>query len=106
MNPEPWYVALFLVFHLSLEVTKKQKKVSNQQLKNKSLNVEILMILAALGAFIVGDYSEGAILIMIFAISGVLESYATSKSEKALTSLLKLAPKTAIKLINDKEKNC
>ncbi len=72
-------------------------------IKEKSLNVEILMILAALGAFIVGDYSEGAILILIFSISGVLESYATSRSEKALTSLLKLAPETALLFENNQE---
>jgi Zn2+/Cd2+-exporting ATPase len=73
-------------------------------IKEKSLNVEILMILAALGAFIVGDYSEGAILILIFSISGVLESYATSRSEKALTSLLKLAPETALLYEDGQEK--
>ena len=81
----------------------KAKEGIEATIHNKSLNVEILMILAALGAFIVGNYSEGAILILIFSISGVLESYATSKSEKALTSLLKLAPKTAIKVENGKE---
>ncbi len=64
----------------------------------KSLNVEFLMIAAATGAFIVNDYAEGAILILIFAISGVLEAYATSRSHKALTSLLTLAPKVATKL--------
>ncbi len=56
------------------------------------------MILAAIGAFIVGEFFEGAILIFIFAVSGVLESYATQQSEKNLTALLKLAPKTANKL--------
>ena len=81
----------------------KAKEGIEATIHNKSLNVEILMILAALGAFIVGNYSEGAILILIFSISGVLESYATQKSEKALTSLLKLAPKTAIKVENGKE---
>jgi len=73
-------------------------------IRNKSLNVEILMILAALGAFLVGEFKEGAILILIFSISGVLESYTTSKSEKALTSLLKLAPEKAILLENDIER--
>lgn len=81
----------------------KAKEGIIKTIENKSLNVEILMILAALGAFIVGDYSEGAILIMIFSISGVLESYATSKSEKALTNLLTLAPQKAIKLIENSE---
>ena len=70
-------------------------------IKNKNLNVEILMILAAIGAFIVGEFFEGAILIFIFAVSGVLESYATQQSEKNLTALLKLAPKTANKIDGD-----
>ena len=82
----------------------KAKEGVLETIKNKALNVEILMILAALGAFIVGNYSEGAILILIFSISGVLESYATSKSEKALTNLLKLAPETALLYIDGKEK--
>jgi len=82
----------------------KAKEGILSTIKEKSLNVEILMILAALGAFIVGNYSEGAILILIFSISGVLESYATSKSEKALTSLLKLAPQTALLYDNGKER--
>ncbi|MFA5526486.1 MAG: heavy metal translocating P-type ATPase [Acholeplasmataceae bacterium] len=97
MNPESWYVILFFGLAFAIGGFEKAKEGVLATIKNKSLNVEILMILAALGAFIVGDYSEGAILIMIFSISGVLESYATSKSEKALTSLLKLAPKTAIR---------
>ncbi len=102
-HPEPWYVALFFGLSFAIGGFEKAKEGVLATIHNKSLNVEILMILAALGAFIVGDYSEGAILIMIFSISGVLESYATSKSEKALTSLLKLAPKTATKWINQQE---
>lgn len=102
-DPEPWYVALFFGLSFAIGGFQKAKEGIIATIENKSLNVEILMILAALGAFIVGDYSEGAILIMIFAISGVLESYATSKSEKALTSLLRLAPQTALRLENEKE---
>ena len=70
----------------------------------KSLNVEFLMIAAALAAFITGEYAEGAILIFIFAVSGVLEEFANAQSEKALTSLLKVAPRTALKLVNGEEK--
>lgn len=70
-------------------------------IENKSLNVEILMILAAIGAFIVGEFFEGSVLIFIFALSGVLESYATAQSEKNLTALLSLAPKTANKKVGD-----
>jgi len=79
----------------------KAKEGIEATLENKSLNVEILMILAAIGAFIVGEYFEGSVLIFIFALSGVLESYATAQSEKNLTALLSLAPKTANKKVGD-----
>jgi Cd2+/Zn2+-exporting ATPase len=72
-------------------------------IQEKSLNVEFLMIAASLAAFLTGEYAEGAVLIFIFAVSGVLEEFATAQTEKALTSLLKIAPKTAIKIVNDVE---
>ena len=74
----------------------KAKEGVIDTIQKKRLNVEILMILAALGAFMIGKYSEGAVLILIFSISGVLESYANAKSEKALKDLLNLAPETAV----------
>ena len=81
----------------------KAKEGVLDTIKDKSLNVEILMILAALGAFVVGEFQEGAILILIFSVSGVLESYTTARSEKELTSLLKLAPDMAIRLVDGVE---
>lgn len=72
-------------------------------IENKSLNVEILMLLSALGAFAIQNYKEGAILILIFGISGVLEEYSMAKSEKALTALLHLAPQTAFVIRDGKE---
>lgn len=99
----PWYVILLFGLSFAIGGFAKAKEGILATIENKSLNVEILMILAALGAFFSGNYSEGAILILIFSISGVLESYTTSKSEKELTSLLELAPKTAILYEDGKE---
>lgn len=73
----------------------KAKEGITETIANKALNVEILMILAAIGSAIIGYWEEGAILIFIFAISGALESYTTSKSHKELTSLMNLQPKEA-----------
>lgn len=72
-------------------------------IQEKSLNVEFLMIAASLAAFLTGEYAEGAVLIFIFAVSGVLEEFATAQTEKALTNLLKIAPKNAIKIVNGVE---
>ena len=51
----------------------KAKEGVIKTIENKALNVEFLMIIAALGAFILKNYAEGAILIFIFALSGLLE---------------------------------
>jgi Cd2+/Zn2+-exporting ATPase len=102
-TPPPLYVIILFGLSFAIGGYAKAKEGILATIEDKSLNVEILMILAALGAFIVGSYSEGAILILIFSISGVLESYATSKTEKELTSLLELAPKTAILYVDGNE---
>jgi Zn2+/Cd2+-exporting ATPase len=82
----------------------KAKEGWENTLKDKSLNVEFLMILAAVAAFITQDFAEGSILIFIFATSGILEEIARSKSEKALKALLELTPQKAIKIVNGIEK--
>ncbi|ANU23973.1 heavy metal translocating P-type ATPase [Planococcus donghaensis] len=64
-------------------------------LEDKQLNVEILMILAAVGSSIIGYWTEGAILIFIFSLSGALETYTINKSKKEITSLMKIQPETA-----------
>ena len=64
-------------------------------LEDRQLNVEILMILAAVGSSIIGYWTEGAILIFIFSLSGALETYTMNKSRKEITSLMKLQPETA-----------
>src|SRR5699024_1801164 len=52
-------------------------------IQNKHLNVDILMVLAAVGASIIGYWMEGALLIFIFSLSGSLEVMATNKSTKS-----------------------
>ncbi|PYZ91586.1 cadmium-translocating P-type ATPase [Salipaludibacillus keqinensis] len=72
-------------------------------IQDRSLNVEVLMILAAIGAASIGYWNEGAILIFIFSLSGAMETYTWQKSEKDLSALVKLAPLEASRLIRDEE---
>jgi len=58
-------------------------------IKKKKLTVNLLMILAATGAVIIGYWNEGSVLIFIFALSGALESYAMDKSRRDITALMK-----------------
>ena len=73
----------------------KAKEGILDTIQNKNLNVELLMILAAIGSAIIGYWTEGAILIFIFALSGALETYAMNKSHREISSLMKLQPEEA-----------
>src|SRR5699024_6379963 len=66
-------------------------------------NIHLLMTLAAIGAMIIGDYMEAALLILIFAGAHYLEHYAEDKSSKEITSLLQLHPTTARRITADGE---
>ncbi|QCR33777.1 heavy metal translocating P-type ATPase [Lysinibacillus sp. SGAir0095] len=73
----------------------KAKEGVLDTIQNKNLNVELLMILAAIGSAIIGYWTEGAILIFIFALSGALETYAMNKSHREISSLMNLQPEEA-----------
>ncbi|EAC6408519.1 cadmium-translocating P-type ATPase [Listeria monocytogenes] len=68
-------------------------------IQTKKLNVELLMILAATGAAIIGYWFEGAILIFIFSVSGALETYTTNKSKREITKLMAFQPERAFRLL-------
>ncbi|QHC33009.1 heavy metal translocating P-type ATPase [Streptomyces sp. HF10] len=70
-------------------------------LKEKTLDVDLLMVVAALGAAAIGQVLDGALLIVIFATSGALEAIATARTADSVRGLLGLAPTTATRLADD-----
>ncbi|MFF4146277.1 heavy metal translocating P-type ATPase [Streptomyces sp. NPDC001698] len=72
-----------------------------QALKDKTLDVDLLMIVAALGAAAIGQVMDGALLIVIFATSGALEALATARTADSVRGLLDLAPAKATRLDPD-----
>ncbi len=72
-----------------------------QALKDRTLDVDLLMIVAALGAAAIGQVMDGALLIVIFATSGALEALATARTQDAVRGLLDVAPTTACLLADD-----
>jgi Zn2+/Cd2+-exporting ATPase len=68
---------------------------SIKALKEKTLNVDLLMILAALGAAAIGQPAEGATLLFLFSLSNTLQTYAMDRSRKAIEKLLDLRPAQA-----------
>ncbi|GAA5147490.1 heavy metal translocating P-type ATPase [Pseudonocardia eucalypti] len=70
-------------------------------LREKTLDVDLLMVVAALGAAAIGQVLDGALLIVIFATSGALEALATARTEDSVRGLLDLAPDTTTRLDPD-----
>ena len=70
-------------------------------LRDKTLDVDLLMVAAAIGAAAIGQITDGALLIVIFSTSGALEALATARTEDSVRGLLDLAPDTVARVCAD-----
>ena len=66
-------------------------------------DVDLLMLVAALGAAIIGHPAEGAFLLFLFSLANALEHRAMEKARRAISSLAELAPATALVLRDGRE---
>jgi len=58
--------------------------------------IDFLMLVAAIGAAILGQWSDGSLLLFLFSLGHSLEHYAMEKARKSIAALSELAPKTAL----------
>lgn len=71
--------------------------------KEHQLNVDLLMVLAALGAAAIGEWREAAALIFIFSLAETLEDMAMEKSRQSIAELLNLSPDQALRYLPNGE---
>lgn len=72
-------------------------------LKTLTLNIRLLMVVGALGAIILGQWEEAAILVFIYSLGDVLEAYALSRARGAVKALMELVPKEALVIRDGRE---
>jgi heavy metal translocating P-type ATPase len=72
-------------------------------LRERTLDVDLLMIVAASIAAAIGQVFDGGLLIVIFATSGALEAVATKRTQDSVRALLELAPEQAARLVDGVE---
>jgi Cd2+/Zn2+-exporting ATPase len=94
LNAPAW---LILVFNITSYIAGGLfgAKTAIESLRERRIDVDMLMVLAALGAAAVDQWREGAILLFLFSLSNVLQDYAIGRSRQAIRSLLKLYPSDA-----------
>lgn len=64
-------------------------------LRQKSLDMNVLMTMAAVGAFVIGEYSEAASVVFLFSLAEMLEAFSVARARKAIREILSVAPQTA-----------
>ncbi|GAX04939.1 cation-transporting ATPase [Secundilactobacillus pentosiphilus] len=72
-----------------------------QSLRVKVISIELLVSIAVVGAFIIGEYNESAIVTFLFLFGSYLEQRTLSKTRQSIKSLTQMAPETAIILHDD-----
>ena len=80
-----WALAFFTGGWFALRTTIRS-------LRDRSLDVDLLMLIAAAGAYTVGAYWEGAVLLFLFSLGGVLEEFALGRTEASIRALMDLRP--------------
>jgi Cd2+/Zn2+-exporting ATPase len=70
-------------------------KAGVESLRERTIDIDLLMILAALGAAVIGHPFEGAMLLFLFSLSNVLQDYALDRTRNAIRSLMELRPEEA-----------
>lgn len=94
--PEPLWWCLYIACYVAGGWEPAWAGIS--ALRAKTLDVDLLMIVAALAALSIGQVFDGALLIVIFATSGALEAFVTQRTADSISSLLTLAPERATRI--------
>ena len=80
------------------------REAIEEVLFERRIGIELLMMVAAFAAYVLGQPAEAAMLVFLYSISEALEGYTESKTRSAVRSLMDLTPKTAFLLIDGKER--
>jgi Zn2+/Cd2+-exporting ATPase len=74
-----------------------------RSLWQRHVDIDLLMIVAALGAAIIGQWPEGAILLFLFSLGNALQAYAIQRTYRAVQALINLSPDHAVVMRDGRE---
>jgi Cd2+/Zn2+-exporting ATPase len=74
-----------------------------ESVKSRTVDVNILMVLAAIGAIAIGQALDAAVLLFLFSLSSTMESLAMARTKNAIEGLIRLRPDQAIRISDGQE---
>ncbi len=97
--PTSVVVVAFVAAYLGGGIPAAREAISS--LFKGHLNIDLLMVLAALAAAGVGEVRDGAILLFLFSLAGTLEKYAMGNTKRSVAALMDLRPDEANRKLSD-----
>ncbi len=91
----PWLTATALGALLAAGVPVAQGAWRSLRIK-REITIHVLMTLAAIGAVVIGAYTEAGLIMVLFVIGEALEGYSTARARASISALLRVAPDEAI----------
>ncbi|MCA0203232.1 MAG: cation-translocating P-type ATPase [Proteobacteria bacterium] len=76
-------------------------RAARELIRDRVLDIDLLMVVAALSALAVGAAMEGAVLLALFSLSSTLEDRAMGRARRAVEALMALRPDTALRREGD-----
>ncbi|WAA12744.1 heavy metal translocating P-type ATPase [Fervidibacillus halotolerans] len=95
-----WIVSIYLVSTALSGYKTFMKGLNN--LRSLKFNIDTLMTIALIGAFGIGEWKEGTLVAILFGVNEYLEGLGMEKARRSMEELLKIAPKQATVIENEK----
>lgn len=92
-----WSIPLYAAAYLAGGAAATRRALAD--LVRAKLNVDLLMILAAAGAAVLGEWIEGAILLFLFSLGNTLEAFAFARTRSSIEGLMALRPETVTRIL-------
>ncbi|MFN9068100.1 MAG: heavy metal translocating P-type ATPase, partial [Bdellovibrionales bacterium] len=91
--PTAWLFSIYLAATITGGALIFPKAV--RALKQRSLDMNVLMTMAAVGAFAIREYSEAAAVVFLFSLAEMLEAFSVARARKAIREVLSITPQVA-----------
>lgn len=98
---ESWIIDGMSVLSLVLAGYPVGQKAWRSLRINREININLLMTLAAVGALIIGEYTEAGVVMVLFALGEALEGYTADRTRRSIRTLIEVAPADANILLAD-----
>ncbi|MFH1446915.1 MAG: heavy metal translocating P-type ATPase, partial [Chloroflexota bacterium] len=104
-NAPDWSILIIRLSALSLAGYPVFRSGLKSLFVNRFFNINFLMMVAAVGAVVIGELLEAAIMLILFTVSEALEGYTNDRARAVLSGFTTLAPRTALRITPQGEEN-